>query len=317
MNNYTFKDKKIAFLCDENIPNYIYYPEKYNYITGKHSATAYYYWILKNFGFDNIFLVSEYDCLDDYDLVIFHYDNANCINVLKKYKTMQIVTDRPQVPNIDLYACCNLSVFNYILNTDLIQHMGVGLKNVLSGKLTYIPYPMTLNYKKCKASWPPKIYHFTGDSRTLLDGISSDVFVNHMKNKGVNLRFNFKTDETYGDEDVYFCVRRKTSYFSNKANGNNVDTKFGQITANRLYQSWKMGTPLIISPTSAMGAIYKSEYDFLIAGDLNELEYQSLRLLNDENLFKKMIENGNKRKDEHNNYTIVKHFVKAFNMIFH
>ena len=175
---------------------------------------------------------------------------------------------------------------------------------------------MALNYKKCNASWPPKIYHYTGRESTLIDGINSDKFINHMKMKGVNLRFDFINDHNSGDEDVYFCVRKKTNYFSTKSDGNNTDTKLGQKTANRLYQSWKMGTPFIISPTSSMGILYENEYDFLIADDLNMFEYQCLRLLEDKKLFYNMVNNAYKRKDEHNNYLIVKQFYKAFQFLF-
>jgi hypothetical protein len=312
----TILNKSIAFLCDESLPNYLDNPQRYDYLKGKHSATGYYYWILKNFGFHNVSLVSADDCLDHYDAVVFHYDNHDCIDINKKYKTLQIVTDRPQLPGVDLYAACNLSSFKPILNLDIIKSTGIGLKHVLSGPLTYIHYPMALNYTKCKASWPPKVFHYTGRKATLIDEIYSDSFVDHMKNKGVNLRFDFENDHNSGDEDVYFCVRKRTTYFSLKSKGNNVDTKLGQKTANRLYQAWKMGTPLIINGNSAMGSIYKNENDFLLADNVEQFEYQCLRLLHHKELFDSMIANGNIRKDEHTNSQIVKQFIEAFQILF-
>ena len=174
---------------------------------------------------------------------------------------------------------------------------------------------MALNYVACKASWPPKIFHYTGRKSTLIDEIYSDSFVNHMKDKGVNLRFDFDNDHNIGDEDVYFCIRKKTNYYSTTCKGNNVDTKLGQKTANRLYQSWKMGTPLISSGANAMAAIYKSEHDFLIADTTEQFEYQSLRLLNDKVLFDSMTSNANRRKDEHTNSQIVKQFIEAFKIV--
>lgn len=310
------KNKSIAFLCDINLPNYLDNPKRYDYLDGKHSATGYYYWILKNFGFSNVALVMPGDDLNVYDAVVFHYDNRECINVNAKYKTIQIVTDRPQVAGVDLYAACNLSVFNPILNKELIKYVGIGLKYFLHGKWTYIHYPMALNYAICKASWPPKIFHYTGRKSTLIDQIYSHTFIDHMKNKGVNLRFDFDNDHNSGDEDVYFCVRKKTNYYSSTCKGNNIDTKLGQKTANRLYQSWKMGTPLIASGANAMAAIYKTENDFLIADTIEQFEYQCLRLLNDNVLFDSMIANANQRKDEHNNMQIIKQFIIAFKIIF-
>jgi hypothetical protein len=310
------KDKSIAFLCDVNLPNYLNNAKRYDYLDGKHSATGYYYWILKNFGFHNISLVLPGDCLDEYDAVVFHYDNHKYIDTNKKYKTLQIVTDRPQIPDVDLYAACNLSVFKPILNTKLIKYTGVGLKYFLTGKWTYIHYPMALNYTRCNPSWPPKIFHYTGRQSTLIDEIYSNSFINHMKDKGVNLRFDFDNDHNSGDEDVYFCVRKKTNYYSMTCKGNNIDTKRGQKTANRLYQAWKMRTPFIISGSSAMAALYKSEHDFLLADTIEEFEYQSLRLLNDKKLFDDMITNCDERKDEHTNSQIVKQFIDAFHILF-
>jgi len=310
------KNKSIAFLCDVDLPNYLDNPKRYDYLDGKHSATGYYYWILKNFGFDNISLVMPGEDLNAYDVVVFHYDNRECIDVAKKYKTIQIVTDRPQVSGVDLYVACNLSTFNPILNKELVKYVGIGLKYFLHGKWAYIHYPMALNYVVCKASWPPKIFHYSGRESTLIDEIYSHSFVNHMKDKGVNMRFDFVNDHNTGDEDVYFCVRKKTNYYSSTCKGNNVDTKLGQKTANRLYQSWKMGTPLISSGANAMAAIYKSEYDFLIADTIEQFEYQSLRLLHNKDLFDAMIANGNIRKEEHTNNQIVKQFSEAFEILF-
>lgn len=314
--NRNMTDKKIAIMCDVALPNYLDDSRRYDYLEGNHSATGYYYWILKNFGIKNVFLVSPEDSLCDYDLVMFHFDNKHAIDVNANYKTFQIVTDRPQVPGVDLYGCCNLSSFAPILNKELVKSVGFGLKRHLIGKLTYIPYPMALNFKRCSPQWPPSVYHYTGRESTLIKDISSNAFVNHMKLKGVNMRFDFLNDHNTGDEDVYFCVRKKTNYYSNSSKGNNVDTKLGQKTANRLYQSWKMGTPFITSGSTAMAAIYKSEYDFLIADTIEEFEHQSLRLLNDKILFDNMIENCKKRKDEHNNLTIVKCLLSAFEIAF-
>jgi hypothetical protein len=309
-------DKKIAILCDVDLPNYLDEPSRYDYLEGNHSATGYYYWILKNFGVDNVHLVQPGQSLNGFDVVVFHYDNREFIDTKLKYKTLQIVTDRPQVPGVDLYGCCNLSCFNPIFDKRLIKSVGIGLKYQLVGELAYIPYPMALNFKRCSPCWPPKIYHYTGRESTLIDGIASERFVKHMKSLGVNLRFDFLNDHNSGDEDVYFCVRKKTNYYSTSSKGNNVDTKLGQKTANRLYQSWKMGTPLITSGSTAMAAIFKSEYDFLIADNLDEFEHQCLKLYTDKNLFVKMIENSRLRKDEHNNFQIVKCLLEAFKRLF-
>lgn len=306
--------KKIAFLCDINIPNYKKDPKFYDYLEGKHSATGYYYWILKNHGTRNIYLVNEDEDLTKYDIVVFHYDNKNKISTNSNYKTIQVVSDCPQVPDVDIYVCCNYSSFEIISTPDHFKRVGFGLKNHLIGNLHYIHYPMALNYKKCNPQWPPKIYHFTGRQSTLVSKIYSDEFVNHMRSKGVNLRFDFENDHNKGDEDVYFCIRHQ-NYFSNRVMGNNCDTKLGQKTANRLYQSWKMGTPFITNSNTAMCSIYKSKYDFLIADDADEFEFQCIRLKNDKELFDNMVKNANERKDEHTDSIIVDQWKSCFKKI--
>lgn len=306
--------KRIAFLCDIDIPNYIEDPSFYDYLEGKHSATGYYYWILKNNGVDNIFLETDGRNLNKYDIVVFHYDNLHSIDVNSTYKTIQVVTDCPQVSGCDMYVCCNYSCFKLITDINLFSRVGFGLKNQLYGNLHYVHYPMALNYKECSPKFPPNIYHYTGRQSTLIDGIYSDKFVNHMKSKGIQLRFDFKNDHNSGDEDVYFCIRSKY-YFSKRTGGNNCDTKLGQKTANRLYQSWKMGTPFITNSNSAMFSIKKTEYDFLIADNIDEFEYQCIRLKTDEDLFNNMISIAHERKDEHMDSIILDQWIDCFNKL--
>ena len=307
--------KRIAFVCDEDLPNYLVNPKRYDYLQGKHSATGYYYWILKNHGIENIELVGLDANLNDYDVVVIYYDNKDILQPNRKYKVIQSVSDRPQIEGCDLYICCNYSTIKPILDVELVKRCGVGLKHVLKGSWHYIHYPMALNYKKCNPVWPPSIYHFTGRQNTLIEELYSDVFIDHMKSKGINLRFDFLTDHNNGDEDVYFCVRNNKTYYSEICGGNNVDTALGQKTANRLYQAWKMGTPSIFHSNSAMFSIRKSEYDFLIADTVGEFEDACIRLKTDEILFNNMIDVCNKRQNDHTNEDIVKQWVKGFSLI--
>ena len=64
---------KISFYCDVDIPNYLNDPNPYRYLHGRHSATGYYYWILKNHGLE-VYLNHP-----NPDVVIFHYDNKDYI----------------------------------------------------------------------------------------------------------------------------------------------------------------------------------------------------------------------------------------------
>lgn len=306
---------QIAFVCDIDLPNYLDKPRVYDYLEGKHSATGYYYWILKNAKEKNIHLVNTNANLNDYDIVVIYYENKNVLSFNRKYRVIQVVSDRPQIENCDLYVACNQSAIKPIVNKEYIKMAGLGLSRVLKGKWHFIHYPMARNYTQCSPAWPPSIYHFTGRKSTLLPEIYDSKFIKHLDSKGIRLRFDFENDHNTGDEDVYFCVRNSKKYFSTIANGNNVDTELGQKTANRLYQAWKMGTPSIFDPNTPMLAIRKSPYDFLIASNAEEFEASCLMLKEDCNLFKKMKEVCLERQNEHNDNTIVMQWREAFEKV--
>ena len=117
-------DPQIAFVCDKDLPNYLDDPEAYNYLEGKHSATGYYYWILKNAGVPNLHLVNLSAKLVDYDIVIIYYENREILPTNRKFKVIQVVSDRPQIENCDLYIACNQSVFKPIVNLEYVSKVG-------------------------------------------------------------------------------------------------------------------------------------------------------------------------------------------------
>ena len=228
---------------------------------------------------------------------------------------IQVVSDRPQVDNCDLYIACNQSAIKPIINKEYVKLVGLGLNRVLKGRWHFIHYPMALNYKKCNPVWPPKIYHFSGRQATLKPGILDPKFINHLKAKDIHLRFDFDNDHNSGDEDVYFCVRNSRQYYSAICKGNNIDTPLGQKTANRLYQAWKMGTPSIFDPNTAMLSIRKSEWDFLIASSVEEFEHACIRLKTDFDLYHHMMANAKNRRNEHSDQIIVEQWKDAFKKV--
>ena len=289
---------KIAFYCDLKLNNYLTNPIEYKYLHGRHSATGYYFWILKNSGIKNVYLVQDKNDLINYDVIVFHYDNYEDIKSLNKIK-IQVVTDRPMIEGCHLYIMANQSFFIKINDFKLIQRYGI--ENTFNtwisdkSKLSFIHYPPTFGVKKCQTEHPPKIFKFVGRKHTNISEIQSANFIKYCKKYDVNLIFDYENDANSGDEDVYFCIRNVLDVCKSTGKNNNSG-KYGHRTSNRLYQSWFMGTPAIFNNSPEMQCIRSNELDYLIANDKDEFLTQCLRLKNDKDLFKAMIENGDSKK---------------------
>jgi hypothetical protein len=290
---------KIAFYCDLKLNNYLTHPLEYKYLHGRHSATGYYYWILKNNKIKNIHLIQDKNDLSNYDIVVFHYDNYKDLENLNKIK-IQIVTDRPMVDNCDLYIMANQSFFTPNKNISLIKRYGIenSLNTWISdkSKLHFIHYPPTYGVKQCKAIFPPKTFKFVGRKHTNIKEIQTEKFLSECRTHDINLIFDYDNDANSGDEDVYFCVRNVTDVCKSTGKNNNSG-KFGHRTSNRLYQSWYMRTPSIFNISPEMESIRTNELDYLIANTEEEFLLQCLKLKGDRNLFFSMIENGDIKKD--------------------
>jgi len=275
----------LSFHCDINLPNYLYNPNLYKYLHGRHSATGYYYWILKNHGL-NVYLNHP-----NPDVIIFHYDNRNEIKSFN-CKKIQIVTDRPMVEGCDFYIAANQSFFNKVTDFNLISRYGI--ENTLNTwvknkeKWRFIHYPPTFGVKECNPSFPVVNFKFVGRNHTNIKDLYDPVFINKCIKLGINLIFDFENDANDGTEDVYFCIRNVKDIGKMTGKDNNSG-KYGHRTANRLYQAWKMRTPAIFNNSPEMAAIRTSEYDFLIANTTEEFIEQALRLKTDKNLFDNMI----------------------------
>lgn len=307
---------KIAFFTDYLLSNYLTNPECYKYLHGKHSSTGYYFWILKNNGLE-VDLVDNKTKLNDYDAVVFHYDDRESIENYKGLK-IQVVTDRPVVPNCDLYIAANQTFESKLTSVSVIKKYGID--NTLNmwienkEKWHFIHYPPTFGVAQCEASFPPTNFKYIGRSHTNIPDIYDQEFIKKCKQHDINLLFDFENDGNDGTEDVYFCVRNLLH--KSKVTGmNNNSGKHGHRTANRLWQSWYMRTPGIFNLSPEMEIVRTSSLDYLIADTADQLFEQCLKLKEDKNLFYSMIENG-KSKDSINPYCnleiIVEQWKKAF-----
>jgi hypothetical protein len=296
---------KIGFLCDLDLPNYKNDIEAYRYLHGRHSATGYYYWMLRNHGMD-VHMVSPDDDLTKFDIIVYHFDNRDTIN-FNAYKTVQVVTDRPYVKGTTLYVAANRGILEPVKDIETIKRYGV--ENTLNtwiedkSRWHFIHYPPTFNIKKCKPVFPPRRFKFVGRNHTMIPEILEQSFIDKCRTHNIDLIFDFENDNNAGDEDVYFCVRRMSHLGGNTKLDCNSG-KYGHRTANRLYQAWYMNTPGIFNMSPEMAGLRDSELDFLVANNKDEFLAQAIRLTKDKDLFYSMVEHCKTKTTDNPYYDI-------------
>lgn len=302
---------KISFFCDTDLPNYLDDPQAYKYLHGRHSATGYYYWILKNHGID-VYLNDPTP-----DVIIFHYDNHKEIEKFN-CKKIQVVTDRPAVKGCNLYIAANQSFFTKTYDIKTITRYGI--ENTLNTwnkevcKWRFVHYPPTFGIKQCTPNFPPKNFNFIGRQHTLVKELYGSEFRERCKKLDINLNFDFINDINTGTEEVYFCLRNVIDSCKVTKKNNNSG-KYGHRTANRLYQSWAMRTPGIFNSSPEMAAIKTNCFDFLVADSPEEFLEQAINLKTNQKLFESMIENGIS-KDKLNPYIDLSIVVDQWKSIF-
>lgn len=302
----------IGFLCDIDLPNYKDSPEAYQYLHGRHSATGYYYWMLKNHGLD-VYLTSPDNDLTKFDTVVYHYDNKEVID-FNAYKTIQVVTDRPCVEGTTLYIAANRGILEPTKDLETIKRYGI--ENTLNtwvkdrSKWQFVHYPPTFNVKKCNPTFPPRRFKFVGRKHTMIPEMLDSQFIDICHSNGIDLIFDFENDNNVGDEDVYFCVRR-ANYLGKMTKLESNSGRGGHRTANRLYQAWYMNTPGIFNISPEMAGLRESELDFLIANDESEFLDQAIRLTKDRELFYAMVDHC-KTKAKDNPYCDIQIIVKQW-----
>jgi len=289
----------VYFLTKIKLENYLTDPRSYTFqqhgfqygfgIQLELLETNFPYYILKNASVKGISLTDNISQINPDDLVVFYNCCENkAVEQLDgiECKRIQIVTDTPIIPNCDGYVSYDPSIPHRDKNT--------------SRQWFHVLYPMPIGLKKCKPSWPP----------TNISTISPGKMTTQ---RDVPSQYNI-IDDSYcnrGDEDVLFHVRKKITY--NHKSGIVSRMKFpSHKTANRLYQSWYCNTPGIFSSNTAMDHIRETEFDFLMANDIDELNEQVTRLKTDRDLFQSMVDVCIRRQNENNYARITSQWLDVF-----
>ena len=127
---------------------------------------------------------------------------------------------------------------------------------------------------------------FFGHTDQLESSLRTETFRERLKQLGLNFEVRENDFTDYSSVDAVVAIRD----FSNNVYVYKPYTK--------LINGWIAGTPVIVGPESSFQLIRKSEHDFLLAKNREELEQALFRLKNDESLRTKMIQNGYDRLKE-------------------
>ena len=291
----------LCFLTDNlDMPNYLDSPSYYKFrefplaFTGKQTHSNYLFWILYNNNISNIRLIDNEKCLNDGDIVFFHYDVRDKLNFNRPYKKIQILSDKPRVKGVDAY-CVNSKCYieeniDFILNE-----------------------PLPLGLTKVTPSWPPNIFHCNCCKHWIPDCFNENLY------KKINFNITFENNRLVSicKYDVFFFLRNLNVLSKKDEDGQNTHLPPIRKHANRLIQSWIMGVPGIFSYNPAIQELRETDYDYLEANDEYEFIECSNRLIRDKDLFYKIILNGEKRKTNFSNSIIInqiKHIADHFSV---
>ena len=278
--------RTLYFYTDKNTPNYLEAPKYYkfrllpNTFCGKYIHSNYLYWILKNNNIDNIQLLHKNGCVDKEDIVFFHYDFKEDVEIFN-CKKIQIISDRPRVDFAD-YFCVN---YKQNVNEFLLDE----------------PIPNGLTVKT--PSFPPSHFH-TNLASHHIDKSLRDIVG---KYSDINITFETNAHVTDYNFDVFFFLRNY-EYINAEEKLINKITPNNLKHASRLLQSWIMEVPAILTPEKAMKYYVKGELDFLAANNVDEFIFHAHKLKQNKELFYAMIDNAKQRKKEISHDTIVNQF---------
>ena len=283
----------LCFLTDKKSPNYIDAPYLYKYrkgpvaFNGKYIHSNYIYWILHNHGIKNIKLVCNCNDVDDNDILFFHYDCKDGIDINRRFKKIQIVSDRPRLNWADYYC---ISDFTKMLDNDflLFEPIPVGINAVLS-------------------NFPPSNFHTNTAEFYLLDEFRDSSKIDKLKKEGIDVTFEFDKHVTTHPIDVFFFIRNKNFIYETDKKGIHKHIASQDYVKHpcRLFQSWIMEVPGIFSRHSSMQYFKTTDYDFLEANTFDEFFEKGMFLRKNKDFYTHMIENCRKRKNEITNKCIV------------
>jgi hypothetical protein len=288
----------IYFVTDSLLPNYIDDVTPYKYpingcfygVSLRSLETCYPYYILKNSGCDLEIQLITYDMLNMVnvnDVIVFyrdkHYSDEYIINQIN-CTLVQIVTDTPVIDNVDMYITYDPSV----------------IERDVSRRWWHVLYPLPIGLVKIKPTWPP----------TNITCVSPDMYTSSKQERSDKYTYITNSYHNTGNEHIFFHLRDSIIKHDDLSLDNRM--KFpSHKTANRLYQSWYAGAPGIFTPNPAMEYIKKTQYDYLSATTIEELEHNVNRLKNDKDLYHHMVSICRARADENSHDVIYKQWVSV------
>ena len=251
---------KIYFLSDIDLPNYLEDSDFYSYMnyddikehalrkklfnysfTGKYIHTNYAYWLCKNNGMD-VHLIKNTKDVEKGALVFFHFDHKHLIYKKENIVLVQIIADRPIIPNIDFYTSSS--------------------KYFIKDNILYLPEPIpakNLIVHEDNECTIPINFRFLG-MRHKLPGFIDHKFIQDMKAKDISIKTGDSKAFIDKNDDVFFYLRDESE---------NIFLKHG----NRVKLSYLLRKPYI-------GNINRAEEECILTStDIINISYNKNDLI--------------------------------------
>nr|WP_243757208.1 glycosyltransferase family 1 protein [Cronobacter turicensis] len=131
----------------------------------------------------------------------------------------------------------------------------------------------------------------------------SDAFKQRLAEQGITLRISFNNWTDYRDVDV--CLSFRKSH----------DHKLARKPASKLINGWLGKTVMVCDDEPSFRAIRESELDYLIAKTPDEAFNAIMRLKNEPELFRRMLEQGEKRLEVYSRQAVAARWYSLFEEI--
>lgn len=209
----------VYFLTDRKLPNYLEDSDFYSYMcyddilnhnlrkklfdfnfTGKYIHSVYPYWLCRNSGIEAKLILNTENLPKD-SIVFFHYDMQHLLKNFSNFTTVQILADRPIIPNVNYYTCCS----KLFLNSNKLKNCfylpePIPAKNLLS---------MPNNSNKAKT------FRFLGLRKNFPEFLTDNLLID-LKKEGIFIRKDFGKVFLEQDDDVIFFLRKENDFLYNK-----------------------------------------------------------------------------------------------------
>ncbi|ELY4081484.1 glycosyltransferase family 1 protein [Cronobacter sakazakii] len=189
-----------------------------------------------------------------------------------------------------------------VIGSDYVVEQNPQFKN--RGNRVFVPYwPQPGVQPRERTDNDVRTVAYFGRVDSFPAEFGSDAFKQRLAEQGITLRISFNNWTDYRDVDV--CLSFRKSH----------DHKLARKPASKLINGWLGKTVMICDDEPSFNAIRESELDYLIAKTPDEAFNAIMRLKNDPELFRRMLEQGEKRLEVYSRQAVAARWYSLFEEI--